>query len=206
MPAQLFFYPLQLSRAIARHSLRRAVLLAASSAASALVSSLQIFLDSLSLSLDHLRQLLLREVPLTVVHRLELAAITATSSRPYNPSAKHHNRNCTTACLIGSPLSLRKSAIVLKSGRRFSISQMASRLRAHSRSSFRDERTWFRCPQIYNPSNCRGSYPGRPGLRGSGPHKLQAARNPKPAINAAITRTGLASSTYSSSVLGNSTC
>src|SRR3984893_13439704 len=130
---------------------------------------------------------------------------TATISRPYNPSLRHHRRNSTSVCLIGSPLSFRKSAMVLKSGRKFSSSHIASRFRPHSRSSFRDERTLFRCPQMYNPSSKRGSYPGRP-VSAASPRKNPSWRKSSVATKAAITRTGFPSSMYSSSVLGKSMC
>src|SRR2546426_8218726 len=136
---------------------------------------------------------------------LNLLPSTATISRPYNPSLRHHKRNLTTVCLIGSPLSLRKSAIVLKSGRKFSSSHIASRFRPHSLSSFRDERTLFRCPQMYNPSRHRGSYPGRP-VSAASPRTNPSCPKSSVATKAAITRTGFPSSMYSSSVLGKRIC
>ena len=73
------------------------------------------------------------------VDRLEPAAINSDQVRVQQIDIPAQRDELLTDLRIAGPLSLRKSAMVLKSGRNRPVSQMSSRLRPHSRSSRRED-------------------------------------------------------------------
>ncbi len=75
---------------------------------------------------------------------LNLLPSMATSVSVRRFSFLHSSTNSRHTSRIASPLSLRKSAMVLKSGANRPVSHISSTLRCASRSSRRDECTWFR--------------------------------------------------------------
>lgn len=72
---------------------------------------------------------------------LNLLATTASESRP---NSRHNSTNRRQVARTAGPLSLRKSAIVLKSGASRPVSHISSRLRPASRSRRRLDATRFR--------------------------------------------------------------
>ena len=83
----------------------------------------------------------LRTLLLTALMRVPS---TASSSRPKRLSSRHSNVNWRNTARKAARLSLRKSAMVLKSGFKVRNSQMTSMLRWHSASSRRLDRTRLR--------------------------------------------------------------
>ena len=86
---------------------------------------------------------------------------TAINSRPNRSRLRHTFTKPRNPCRNASRFSRRKSARVLKFGRRRRNSQITSRLRWVSASSRRLDRTRFRYPSMCSFSKSEGSYPGR---------------------------------------------
>ena len=84
-----------------------------------------------------------REVLVAVVDRLELAAVDGHDRRRRTASSRRHSTtNSRQTLRIAAPLSLRKSAMVLKSGASRPVSHISSTLRCASRSRRRLD--WIR--------------------------------------------------------------
>ena len=91
------------------------------------------------------RHLGLREVPVAVVRRFELATVDRDlCSLQQPPIVRHRATNRAHTLRIAAPLSFRKSAIVLWSGASRPSSHMTSTLRPASRSSRRLDLTRLR--------------------------------------------------------------
>src|SRR6516164_6446285 len=75
---------------------------------------------------------------------LNLLPSIATTARVNRPSSRHNTTNRAHTARIAAPLSLRKSAIVLKSGASRPVSHISSILRCASRSSRRLDCTRLR--------------------------------------------------------------
>src|SRR6266850_7536417 len=88
----------------------------------------------------------LGEVPIPCVDGLDLLPSIATLASLNSSRRRHSTTNSRQTLRIASPLSFRKSAIVLKSGIRRPVSQTNSILRWHSRSRRRLDCTRLRYP------------------------------------------------------------
>src|SRR5213075_1363354 len=88
----------------------------------------------------------LGEVPIPRVDGLELATVDRNARFAEQSRRRHNTTNSRQTFRMASPLSLRKSATVLKSGIRRPVSQTNSMLRWHSRSRRRLDCTRLRYP------------------------------------------------------------
>src|SRR6516164_6633789 len=103
----------------------------------------QIALDARLGLLDAALNRAARERPVAGVDRLEPAAVDRHHRVGEEVQASTQATNCRQAERIARPLSLRKSAIVLKSGASLPVSHIISTLRAVSRSKRRLDWTWL---------------------------------------------------------------
>src|SRR5215469_2935531 len=85
-----------------------------------------------------------RVIFVAIVHALNLLPSIATTARVNRLSWRHNTTNWEHTARIAPPLSLRKSAIVLKSGASRPVSHISSVLRCASRSSRRLDCTRLR--------------------------------------------------------------
>jgi len=104
-----------------------------------------------------------RVVLVTGVHRPEALPSTATVPPAIRPISRHRSTNWGQTARIASPLSRRKSAMVLKSGTSLPVSHMHSTLRPASRSQSPAGLHLVQIAVEAELEHCRRAIPGSPG-------------------------------------------